>query len=93
MIVAGKDCQDCIYYEPIDKFYNKCTARDKKYHYGQWVPCEDKKPLEVQLLFEQKKQEVEQADKAEQEETAKNAIDDTEKYQPKKKRTRKKKES
>lgn len=52
MIVAGKDCQDCIYYEPIDKFYNKCTARNKKYHYGQWVPCEDKKPLDVTLPIE-----------------------------------------
>ena len=43
MIVAGKDCQSCIYNEPIDKFYNHCKARDKKYHYGQWVPCEDKR--------------------------------------------------
>ena len=91
MIVAGKDCQDCIYYEPIDKFYNKCTARDKRYCYGQWVPCEDKKPLEVQLLFEQKKQEVEQADQAEQTKSTETIEVDTEKYQPKKRRTRKKK--
>ena len=45
MITAGKECEDCRYYEPIDKFYSKCTARDKKYHYGQWVPCNDKLPL------------------------------------------------
>lgn len=52
MIVAYKECQDCIYYSPIDKFYCHCSARDKKYHYGQWVPCEDKKPLEVALPTE-----------------------------------------
>lgn len=45
MITAGKECEDCRYYEPIDKFYSRCTARDKKYHYGQWVPCNDKLPL------------------------------------------------
>lgn len=52
MIVAYKECQDCIYYSPIDKFYCHCSARDKKYHYGQWVPCEDKKPLDVTLPIE-----------------------------------------
>ena len=52
MIVAYKECQDCVYYSPIDKFYCHCSARDKKYHYGQWVPCEDKKPLEVTLPTE-----------------------------------------
>jgi len=60
MIVAGKECQDCIYYSQIDKFYSHCSARNKKYHYGQWVPCEDKKPLELQLLFEQKRREEEE---------------------------------
>ena len=52
MIVAGKECQDCIYYSQIDKFYSHCSARNKKYHYGQWVPCEDKKPLDVTLPIE-----------------------------------------
>lgn len=54
MIVAGKDCSDCIFYEKIDKFYSHCSARDKKYHYGQWVPCEDKKTSDVQLMFDKK---------------------------------------
>lgn len=57
MIVAGKDCQSCIYNEPIDKFYNHCKARDKKYHYGQWVPCEDKRESDIQAFFIQKKEE------------------------------------
>ena len=52
MIVAGKECQDCIYYSQIDKFYSHCSARNKRYHYGQWVPCEDKKPLDVTLPIE-----------------------------------------
>lgn len=60
MITAGKDCIDCIYYEPIDKFYSRCTARDKRYHYGQWVPCNDKKSSDIQAMFEQKEKEIEE---------------------------------
>ena len=41
-ITACKDCKDCKYFEMIDKFYMKCNARDKKYMYGQTVPCEDR---------------------------------------------------
>ena len=41
-ITAYKDCKNCKYLEVIDKFYMHCTARDKKYMYGQAVPCEDK---------------------------------------------------
>ena len=41
-ITACKDCVDCKYYERLDKFYMLCHARDKKYHYGGWIPCNDK---------------------------------------------------
>ena len=41
-ITACKDCQDCKYFEMLDKFYMRCHARDKRYHYGQWVPCDDR---------------------------------------------------
>ena len=89
MIVAYKECQDCIYYSPIDKFYCHCSARDKKYHYGQWVPCEDKKLLEVTLL-----DEVDETVKAEEtEEQVENVTKNTEGTVPelaKPKRTRKK---
>ena len=92
MIVAGKECQDCIYYSQIDKFYSHCSARDKKYHYGQWVPCEDKKPLELQLLFEQKRREVEE--KIVEEECGKNfAPQDSAKSIEKPKKKRKKKDA
>lgn len=48
MIVACKDCSDCKYFEMLDKFYMRCHARDKRYHYGQWVPCDDK----IEGIFE-----------------------------------------
>lgn len=41
-ITACKDCKGCIYFEMIDKFYMHCKVRDKKYMYGQSIPCEDK---------------------------------------------------
>ena len=41
-IVACKDCKNCKYFEMLDKYYMGCHARNKKYMYGQWVPCEDK---------------------------------------------------
>ena len=80
MIVAYKECQDCIYYSPIDKFYCHCSARDKKYHYGAWVPCEDKKPLEVTLPTEI-------------EEGANIALQDTAKSTDKPKKKRRKKDA
>ena len=50
MILAGKDCADCVYsvfYHRVlpdgtsrDKSY--CFARNKEYFYGQCIPCEDK---------------------------------------------------
>ena len=47
IIVAGVDCENCIY-STIDDT-NKarirvyCDARDRQYWWGQNVPCEDKK--------------------------------------------------
>lgn len=52
IIIAYKECTNCMHFNAIDKYYMKCTARNKKYLYGQWVPCEDKKPLDVTLPIE-----------------------------------------
>ncbi len=41
-ITAYKNCKGCMHFEMIDKFYMHCKARDKKYMYGQSVPCDDK---------------------------------------------------
>lgn len=41
-ITAYKDCQNCQYFVQVDKFYMNCIARNKKYMYGQSVPCSDK---------------------------------------------------
>lgn len=41
-ITAYKDCKGCIHLEEIDKYYMHCKARDKKYMYGQSIPCDDK---------------------------------------------------
>ena len=49
IILAYKECEDCIYFQKIDKFNMICQKREKKYLYGQWVPCEDKKTLDVTL--------------------------------------------
>lgn len=40
-ITAFKDCTKCQFFEQIDKYNMHCKARDKKYMYGQTVPCED----------------------------------------------------
>ena len=32
-----------MYFTMLDKFHMTCLARDKKYMYGQAVPCDDKK--------------------------------------------------
>lgn len=42
MITAYKDCLKCANFAPIDKYNMQCTARDKKYLYGQSVPCDDR---------------------------------------------------
>lgn len=41
-ITAYKDCQNCQYFVQIDKYYMTCIARNKKYMYGQSVPCNNK---------------------------------------------------
>ena len=41
-ITAYKDCLNCANFAQIDKFNMHCKARDKKYLYGQAVPCDDK---------------------------------------------------
>ena len=42
-ITAYKDCKGCMYFTMLDKFHMTCLARNKKYTYGQAVPCDDKK--------------------------------------------------
>lgn len=92
IIIAYKECTNCMHFNAIDKYYMKCTARNKKYLYGQWVPCEDKKPLELQLLFEQKQREVKE--KIVEEECGENfAPQDSAKSIEKPKKKRKKKDA
>ena len=42
MIIIGKDCEDCKYatFDNSNKVYS--GQRDKKYYYGQCIPCEEK---------------------------------------------------
>ncbi len=46
VIIAGVDCDDCIYstIDDTDKARIKvyCDARDKQYWWGQSIQCEDK---------------------------------------------------
>lgn len=72
IILAYKECEDCIYFQKIDKFNMICQKREKKYLYGQWVPCEDKKPLDVTLPIEVEESVIE--DKNESEETVEETI-------------------
>jgi hypothetical protein len=47
MIIAGKDCEKCAYSQINDSDKGNivvhCEARDRIYHWGQYVPCEDLK--------------------------------------------------
>lgn len=41
-ITCGRDCEGCKYAMFMsDGNVIMCAARDKKYYYGQKVPCED----------------------------------------------------
>lgn len=42
-ITVGKDCEECAYCEMGAKNTVKCTAKNKTYYFGQYVPCEEKK--------------------------------------------------
>lgn len=44
IIIAGADCEGCIYLVDTSETNHKiiCTARDKKYYYGQCIPCDSK---------------------------------------------------
>ncbi len=43
MIIMGKDCVNCKYYQRLDRLHIKCWVKDKKYIWGQSVPdCESK---------------------------------------------------
>ena len=48
MIIVGADCKDCKYLEYLLEDNNRvmCQARNKKYYYGQCIPCEDKEEVE-----------------------------------------------
>lgn len=45
MIIAGDDCEDCIYFVDTSEVNHKitCGARNKQYYYGQCIPCDDMK--------------------------------------------------
>lgn len=41
MIIIGKDCEDCKF-ATFDGNKVYCEQREKKYYYGQCIPCEEK---------------------------------------------------
>lgn len=45
MIIAGADCKGCMFLEDNTESTNKitCKAKNKKYYYGQCIPCDDKR--------------------------------------------------
>lgn len=45
MIIAGADCEGCVYLVDTTDANHKiiCRARDRQYYYGQCIPCDDKK--------------------------------------------------
>ena len=48
-IINTADCVNCVYctVEEVDKahIYVHCDKREKKYFWGQTVPCEDKEEV------------------------------------------------
>ena len=44
MIIAGHDCKKCIHYKETEEsnFKITCLAKNKKYFYGQRIPCEER---------------------------------------------------
>lgn len=39
MLIAGADCEDCRFCYSENKNMVFCSVRNKKYYYGQYVPC------------------------------------------------------
>lgn len=50
MIIVGNDCEKCKYCtieeESKARVYVYCEAREKKYIYGQCIPCDDREEIE-----------------------------------------------
>ena len=49
IIIAGQDCDNCIYATVEEETKGRvkihCDARDRRYWWGQNVPCDDKEVL------------------------------------------------
>ena len=45
MIIAGADCEGCIYLVDTAETNHKiiCRAKDKQYYYGSYIPCDCRK--------------------------------------------------
>lgn len=45
MIIAGADCENCMYFVDTSDVNHKilCRARDKQYYYGACIYCSDKR--------------------------------------------------
>lgn len=45
MIIAGCECEGCVYLVDTTDVNHKiiCRARDKQYYYGSYIPCDDRK--------------------------------------------------
>lgn len=46
MLVAGRDCENCVHADIKESGDVFCHYRNKKYFYGQYVPCDDKEERE-----------------------------------------------
>lgn len=46
MLVAGRDCENCVHADIKESGDVFCHHRNKKYFYGQYVPCDDKEERE-----------------------------------------------
>ena len=51
IIIAGKDCEDCRYSDIVEeskaRIYVFCGIKDKRYFYGQNIPCDLKEKQET----------------------------------------------
>ena len=46
MLVAGRDCENCVHADIKESGDVFCHYRNKKYFYGQYVPCDDQEERE-----------------------------------------------
>ncbi len=45
LLVAGIDCDNCVYVHDINKNKISCELKDREYYIGQYVPCDKKEVI------------------------------------------------